>query len=57
LRGAAFDDIEEPVAVQIDEPGDQRRRVLDGARQKRVLIDRQGGWSSEADRWSTRGRP
>jgi hypothetical protein len=38
LRGAALDHIQEPVAVQGDEAGDQQRRVLGGGSEERMLI-------------------
>jgi hypothetical protein len=47
VRGAAFDDIEEPVTVQVDEPGEQQRRVLGGGGEERGLIQTQRGGRPE----------
>jgi hypothetical protein len=47
LRGAAFDHIQETVAVQVDEAGDQQGRMFDGARQERMLIDAERPGSAE----------
>jgi hypothetical protein len=38
VRGAAFDDVEEPVTVQVDEPGHQQRRMLGTGGQERGLV-------------------
>jgi hypothetical protein len=47
LRGAAFDHIQESVAVQVDEAGDQQGRVLGGGGEERMLIDAERAGSAE----------
>jgi hypothetical protein len=47
LRRAALDHIQEAMAVQVDESGDQQRRVLGAGGEERVFIDAQGPGGTE----------
>ncbi len=45
---SAFDHVDEPMAVQVDEPGDHQGRMLGGGSKERGLVQAEGGRSAEA---------
>jgi hypothetical protein len=47
LRGAAFDHVQEAMAVQVDEPGDQQRRMLSTGGEEGVFIEAQRAGSAQ----------